>query len=409
MTAPGRTIELVYFNAGGGHRAAATALAQAIGMQQRPWQVRRTDLFKVLDPDDRFRRTLGFPPEQYYNQRLARGWTLGLAQELRLLQWLIRLGHESLVARLETHWEQARPDLVVSVVPNFNRALGDSLARARPGTPLVTVLTDLADHPPHFWIEPEAGHHVVCGTDRAVEQARQAGVPDSRVHRVSGMILRPDFHRPASQDRASARRALGLDASGPVGVVMFGGHGSAAMRRIAGELADTPLILMCGHNASLARELRAMRSQAPRVILEFTTEVASHLRLGDFFIGKPGPGSLSEALNCGLPVIVPRNASTMPQERFNTDWVMQQGVGTVIRSFRQIRPAVTEILSRLPEFQARVRALNNEAVFEVCDILGQLLSQSARTDREPFSFEPALEAFHEGAAGPACVPAPSFD
>ena len=41
------------------------------------------------------------------------------------------------------------------------------------------------------------------------------------------------------------------------------------------------------------------------------------MQLADFFIGKPGPGSISEAVQQGLPVIVVDNAWTMPQERYN--------------------------------------------------------------------------------------------
>jgi 1,2-diacylglycerol 3-beta-galactosyltransferase len=33
----------------------------------------------------------------------------------------------------------------VSVVPNFNRAMGQSLRQALPGVPLVTILTDFAE------------------------------------------------------------------------------------------------------------------------------------------------------------------------------------------------------------------------------------------------------------------------
>ena len=41
-----RIIDLVYFNAGGGHRAAATALETVIRTEQRPWQVRLVNLMK---------------------------------------------------------------------------------------------------------------------------------------------------------------------------------------------------------------------------------------------------------------------------------------------------------------------------------------------------------------------------
>jgi hypothetical protein len=80
-----KTIDLVYVNAGGGHRSAATALQMAIREQGRDWTVRLVNFFEVLDPQDVFRRTTGVKPEDYYNVRLERGWTLGLAQELRIL------------------------------------------------------------------------------------------------------------------------------------------------------------------------------------------------------------------------------------------------------------------------------------------------------------------------------------
>ncbi|MGO9721629.1 MAG: hypothetical protein ACLPOA_13855, partial [Methylocella sp.] len=86
-----RIIDLVYFNAGGGHRAAAVALETVIREQGRPWQVRLVNLMEILDPKDVFRKTTGMNPEDLYNSRLARGWNIGLAQELKLLQALIRL------------------------------------------------------------------------------------------------------------------------------------------------------------------------------------------------------------------------------------------------------------------------------------------------------------------------------
>jgi hypothetical protein len=67
-----------------------------------------------------------------------------------------------------------------------------------------------------------------------------------------------------------------------------------------------------------------------------------YMRMSNFLIGKPGPGSLSEALHMRLPVIVERNAWTLPQERFNTDWVRENGFGIVVKSFRDIVPAVDQ-------------------------------------------------------------------
>ena len=141
--------------------------------------MRLVNLREVLDPKDGFRRLTGMDPEDLYNKRLARGWTLGLAQELKLLQGLIRWAMPTLVRRLQQHWLATEPDMVVSLIPNFNRALCESLASALPGVPYVTVLTDLADHPPHFWIEHGQDQHFVCGSAKAVQQARAAGYATS--------------------------------------------------------------------------------------------------------------------------------------------------------------------------------------------------------------------------------------
>lgn len=369
------SVDLIYFNAGGGHRAAATALQQA--MRQLPWQVRLVNLVDLLDTQSQFYNTLGIQPEDLYNKRLANGMTLGMAHELKLLQWMIRLGHKTMVGKLQAQWASRQPDLVVSLIPNFNRALCESLTLARPATPYVTVLTDMADHPPNFWIEPDQPQQLICGTAFAAQQARTAGCAAQRIHTTSGMVLSPRFYDLPPLNRTDERQKLGLTERQPVGVVMFGGYGSDAMKRIAASLPDIPLILMCGKNAALAQALRQQTTPAPRVVVEYTDDVPHLLRLGDFFIGKPGPASLSEAVQLGLPVIVTRNAWTMPQERWNTEWVTTHGLGVVLKSFRTIRAAVTSIAHDLPQWQHNVRQMHNRAVFEVPVILEQLLARSS--------------------------------
>ena len=376
------TVDLVWFNAGGGHLAAAQALEQVMSGAGSPWRVRKLNLTAVLDPSGLFRRVTGIEPEDVYNKRLASGFTLGLAQELKLLQGAIRLGHSALVQRLARHWEATKPDLVVSLIPNFNRALHDALALACPGVPFVTVLTDMADHPPAFWIEPGVAQHVVCGTQHALAQALAAGCPPQRVHLTSGMILRPDFYLGRYVDRAAERKKVGIDAHTPTGLVLFGGAGSKVMKRIASRLPDTPLILMCGRNPALADALRALPSRAPRVVLEFTPDVAHWMHLADFFIGKPGPGSLSEAVQQDLPVIVTRNAWTMPQERWNTSWVQQHDLGVVLRSFADVAEGVQLLTQRLPELKAKVQRLDNRAVFEVPRILERILARHGAAARD---------------------------
>jgi 1,2-diacylglycerol 3-beta-galactosyltransferase len=382
-----KTVDLIYFNAGGGHRASALALQAVLAAQEWPWQVRLVNLFEVLDPRQRFRAITGHAPEDWYNRRLARGWTIGMAQELKVLQSLIRLSHPRLVRQLQQHWLRTEPDLVVSLVPNFNRAMFASLASALPGVPYATLLTDMADFPPHFWIERGQPQHFICGTPRAVAQARAMGHDACRVHATTGMLVRPEFYLPRNRsDRAQMLSQLGLDPARPTGLVMFGGHGSRAMLGIAERLSPTTqLIFICGHNASLASRLRALPVGAPRHVVDFCADVPRLMQCADFFIGKPGPGSLSEAVQMGLPVIVTDNAWTMPQERYNAQWVREQRLGVVHRSFRTIERAAAELLGDLEGFRNRVRRVNNRALFEVPHILDRILAQAdlVRTPMAP--------------------------
>jgi hypothetical protein len=368
-------IDFVYFDAGGGHRAAATALKAVIEEQRRPWEVRLINLQEILAPLDVFRKVTGLELQEIYNQMLARGWTLGSAQGLKFMHGVIRLYHRPAVRMLEKYWADARPDLVVSLVPNFNRALRESLKNVLPAVPYVTILTDMADYPPHFWMERQE-QFLICGSDKAVAQARALGYIDDRIFRASGMILRPGFYQPATVDRPAERKKLGLDPERPTGLVLFGGQGSKVMLEIAGRLANTQLILICGKNAGLAERLRALPAAAPRFIEGFTAEIPYYMSLADFFIGKPGPGSISEAVAMGLPVIVERNMWTLPQERYNADWVLERNAGVVLPNFRGISHAVSQLLQDLPRYRTAVSQIHNRAVFEIPDMLAKTIMSS---------------------------------
>lgn len=374
-------IECGFFDAGGGHRAAATALQMAIRSQQRPWDVQLTNLQELLDPLDFVKRYGGIRIQDVYNTMLRKGWTLGSPQLLRVLQATVRLYHRPTVKLLTQYWKEAQPDMVISFVPHFNRAMGESLRQAFPGRPFVTILTDLADYPPHFWIERQE-QYLICGSDRAVEQARSMGHTEDRIFRASGMILHPRFYDPPVEDRAAGRARLGLRADLPTALILFGGHGSNVMLEIAERLdrsnLDVQLIFVCGKNEKLANALRARKWRVPSFVEGFTTRVNEYMHLADFFIGKPGPGSVSEALAMKLPVIVECNAWTLPQERYNATWVVEKQVGVVLPSFAKIDEAVAKLIepSALARYRANAAALDNRAVFEIPGILERIFERS---------------------------------
>jgi UDP-N-acetylglucosamine:LPS N-acetylglucosamine transferase len=382
------TLDFVYFDAGGGHRSAAIALQSVIASGGYDWRVRLVNLQEVLDSLDVFRKLTGIRLQDVYNLVLARGWTLGSAQFLRFMHGLIRMYHPAQVQLLSRFWEREQPDLVVSLVPNFNRALFQSLRQTVPGVPLVTILTDLADYPPHFWMERQP-QYLVCGTQRATEQAAEMGHASSRVFRTSGMILRPEFYETPYSDRLQERVRLGLHPGLRAGLVLFGGEGSNVMYSMAERLGnssiDLQLIMICGRNTELRRRLDRLKTRNTIFVEGFTKEIPYYMRLADFFIGKPGPGSISEAIQMGLPVIVERNAWTLPQERYNADWVRQQGVGVVLRNFRGIESAVHDLLAsgRLGAMKTKIAALKNRAVFEIPPILKTILDETCAKSESP--------------------------
>jgi len=378
-----KKIDFIYFDAGGGHRAAANALKAVVDSQHRatrgePWQIRLVNLQEVLDSLDVFRKVTGLRLEDIYNTMLAKGWTLGSGLGVQFMHGVIRLYHGATVRLLTQHWIDTKPDLIVSLVPNFNRAMYESLRKALPQVPYVTILTDFADYPPHFWMEAGQDQYFVCGTAKAVEQAHSLGHTDDRIFTASGMIVRPNFYEPVKVDRAVERARLGLHPTRPTGLVLFGGQGSGVMLEIAERLRDTQLILICGRNEKLAARLKAQRAEAPRCIEGFTQEVPYYMYLSDFFIGKPGPGSISEAVAMKLPVIVERpNAFTLPQERYNPTWVREHHAGMVVDNFRGIAGAVKELLGSLDSYRESVSRIENRAVFEIPEILATILEKKA--------------------------------
>jgi hypothetical protein len=374
-----KTLELVFFDAGGGHRSAANALCEVVRREQRPWEMQMMNLQELLDEMDVFRKVTGIRLQDLYNLMLRRGWTLGSGALMQCMHGVIRVLHSTQVKLLSEYWRTRQPDMVVSVIPNFNRALFEAMQRVMPRVPLVTILTDMADYPPHFWIERQP-QYLICGTELAYRQAMELGHSPERVFRTSGMILNPKYYEPVAVDRGPDRAALGLDPERPTAFMMFGGEGSPAMLDIARRLdasgLDLQIIAVCGKSKKLEAAMRAMPRRIAMHVEGFTREVPRFMRLSDFFIGKPGPGSISEAVAMGLPVIIERNHWTLPQERYNAEWAEEQGVGIALGSFkRQIVEAAGKMLdpARRCEFVRQVNRQQNRAVFEIPEILERIL------------------------------------
>ena len=172
-------LDFIFFDAGGGHRAAANALRQVMEQQGRPFEIRMVNLQELLDGIDVFRKLTGLRLQDLYNLMLKKGWTLGSPQLTAGMHLVIRLFHAPAGAAAGGFLEQNRPDMVVSLVPNFNRALCESLrarcraCRSSPSSPTSPIIRRTSG-------SREQDQHFICGSDKAVEQARGLGHPAAR-------------------------------------------------------------------------------------------------------------------------------------------------------------------------------------------------------------------------------------
>ena len=380
-------INIITGKGGGGHYATYHAIRAIAEQKQLPWQFQVTDMDEIiqeLSQQNKLKNAyemFGFSAHDLYNSMVKNGWTWLWFLLMRLNKLLVKFNYKMGVGLFEQRWREQQPDLIVSVMPLFNKAIWESLQRAKLDTPVVTIMTDFADCPPAFWIEPETGNYLVCGTEKAVQQARLLGVKEDRIIKNSGLVIHPNFYQPFSGNRRSERQKLGLNPDCPTGLVMFGGNGSQVMIDIAKRLEcfqdRLQLIFLCGRDRELASALLQDRGLQKRFVTTFTEDIPYYMHLADFFIGKPGNVSISEAIAMKLPVITERNASTMIQEKYCSEWIENKDVGIVISNFRDINQAVAKLIQpeNYARYQTNLNAFNNQAVFEVVDFLQTILEK----------------------------------
>jgi len=101
-----------------------------IAVERRPWDIHTHSVQDLFHSIDVIRKSTGIDFQDVYNIMLRCGWTLGTAQLVPVMHAAIRLFHSAEVRILERHWAASRPDMVVSLIPHYNRAFKQG---ARPG------------------------------------------------------------------------------------------------------------------------------------------------------------------------------------------------------------------------------------------------------------------------------------
>lgn len=368
---------LLLVDAGGGHRATANALLAAAAGGEARFRLRAESLQAILERLDPMRRLTGRSMESLYNALVRRRRTRHLVPLLRGMQRAIRLLRGPLARRMAARLQAAPPDLVVSMAPNFNAVVRDAVEKACPQVPFVVLLTDLADFPPHFWMEPGVDA-VLVASEEAAAQARALGLAAEAVVRTSGMVLHPRYHAENGDAlRARVRAEMKLKQDAFVILLLFGGKGAPEILPLAQQLLAEDhrwqVIAVCGDNPRLFERMAAVEAAALGRLtrLGFTDRIPDLLGAADVLLTKPGPGSLAEAFHRRVPVVVPLDKQTIPQERFNAAFVKSHGLGVVVERWQDM-PAVVRDLFRAPERLASMRQAlaalpENRAVYEVLD------------------------------------------
>ena len=236
-------------------------------------------------------------------------------------------------------------DLVLSVHPLLNHAPLREVRRRLPGTPFVTVVTDLATAHP-VWYAP--GVDLLCAPCPEVQQAAlAAGVPADRI-RLAGLPISLRFSE-GRPDRAEARRLLGL-ADRPTVLIMGGGEGMGRVESIAHAVAaglqgvNGQAVVICGRNASLQRRLSGSTWPAPVHVLGFVDNMPVWMSAADCLVTKAGPGTIAEALACGLPMVL---SDFVPgQEEGNVGYVTRSWRGRFQRQSSRDRSGCAGVATR---------------------------------------------------------------
>ncbi len=321
-----RRVLFLISDTGGGHRASANALGQALTQlhgDRVTWQA--VDLFQDYAPFPLNLIPRSYLPLVNYLPAIWRLlWWLGTQPTVWRLTCAAALAWNR--DRLHRFYDGHPADLVVSVHPLLNHVPQQALRQLHPSVPFATVVTDLSTASP-VWYNP--GVDFLSASCPAVQAAATAaGLPPHRIH-VLGLPIGTEFAVPPPP-RPTARALLGLREL-PTVLLMSGGEGigpvAAIARAIAAQLAGRPaqLVIICGRNHRLRRALSCQRWPIPVVLEGFVPNVVAWMAAADCLVTKAGPGTIAEALALGLPLLL---SGYIPgQETGNVRYVLENGLG----------------------------------------------------------------------------------
>jgi 1,2-diacylglycerol 3-beta-galactosyltransferase len=250
-----------------------------------------------------------------------------------------------------------QPDVIVSIHPMLNYVTIEALHDLGLHIPFITVVTDLVSvH--SVWFAPGADCYIVP-TEEAKQLYLKRGLEPARVH-VLGMPIDPKFTLPVAS-KEELYRKFELKPDLPVVLLVGGGEGSggllASVRAISQARLHVQLLIVTGRNKRLYVHLQRIRSHlhVPAKVFGFVQNMPELMHASNVIITKAGPGTICEALACGLPIIL---TSYVPgQEEGNVDFVLKNGVGVLAHDSFELIDALRRLIK--PGSQLMRKQLEN--------------------------------------------------
>jgi 1,2-diacylglycerol 3-beta-galactosyltransferase len=282
--------------------------------------------------------------------------------------------------RLGSILDTARPDIVVSTHPWGNHIPVWLRQRLGNNLPVVTVVTDPVNiH--HWWLCPTVDLCLVP-TDSARRTALEAGFSEEKV-KIVGMPVGQEFLSP-TRHKTELKTQLGLAEDRLTILVAGGGDGMGNVfpiaRAVAGAGVDLQMVIVTGRNAALKSRLDAVSWPVPARVLGFVENMADLMHTADLLITKSGPSTISEALCCGLPMLI--SGGLRGQEEGNAEWVSGTGAALLTPTTETVVAAVRDLVQdgnqRLLQMghQAR-RAARPRAAANVARSVDDLLNRAS--------------------------------
>jgi 1,2-diacylglycerol 3-beta-galactosyltransferase len=342
MTVPKRVL-LLFSDTGGGHRAAAEAIRDALILKHGDAvRVELVDVFRSYSPFP-----FKYMPE-LYPIIINRGKTpWGISYRWTNTRGRAKLISHGMYASIEKGLKRMLrehpADVVVCVHSLLTRPSLHAFTQLEKRPPFIVVVTDLVST--HmFWYDKRTEMCLVPTHDAYIHGVESGLHPNQM--RVTGLPVHPSFAK-GLKDKASAREELGWDPELPAILLVGGGEGMGPLYKVARAINDEKLkcqvIVIAGRNKELKDQLEACDWNQPTRVYPFVTNMSLLMGAADVLVTKAGPATISEACIAGLPQIL---YDAIPgQETGNVDFVVENEAGVFAPSAQAVTTALREWLT----------------------------------------------------------------